>query len=104
MIHHHQPFGKPVFFFDRGTHIEDKPPMPKKPGTNPKGEFALFNVVYEDNSVRSNAACPMKSLAVSRATSRRAGSSWSRTARSPRKVAAPLSRSSESSESARRRS
>ncbi|WP_439922761.1 hypothetical protein [Nitrobacter sp. JJSN] len=28
--------------------------MPKKPGTNPKGEFAFFNVVYEDGSQRSN--------------------------------------------------
>jgi hypothetical protein len=27
--------------------------MPKKPGTNPKGEFAFFNVVYEDGSQRS---------------------------------------------------
>jgi hypothetical protein len=44
----------PVLFFDSGTHIEDKPPMPKKPGTNPKGEFAFFNVVYEDGSQRSN--------------------------------------------------
>jgi hypothetical protein len=36
--------------------------MPKKPGTNPKGEFALFNVVYEDNSVRSNCRVPNKIL------------------------------------------
>ena len=28
--------------------------MPKKPGTNPKGEFVFFNVVYEDGSQRSN--------------------------------------------------
>ena len=36
--------------------------MPKKPGTNPKGEFALFNVVYEDNSVRSNCRVPNEIL------------------------------------------
>jgi hypothetical protein len=33
--------------------IEDKPPMPKKPETNPKGEFAFFNVVYEDEPPRA---------------------------------------------------
>ena len=36
--------------------------MPKKPGTNPKGEFAFFNVVYEDNSVRSNCRVPNEIL------------------------------------------
>ncbi len=36
--------------------------MPKKPGTNPKGEFAFFNVVYEDNSVRSNRRVPSELL------------------------------------------
>jgi len=41
--------------------IESRP-MPKKPGTNPKGEFALFNVVYEDNSVRSNCRVPNEIL------------------------------------------
>ena len=51
-----------VFFFDSGTHIEDKPPMPKKPGTNPKGEFAFFNVVYEDGSQRSNRRVPAELL------------------------------------------
>jgi hypothetical protein len=40
----------------------DKPPMPKKPGTNPKGEFAFFNVVYEDDSVRSNRRVPNEIL------------------------------------------
>jgi hypothetical protein len=40
----------------------DKPPMPKKPGTNPKGEFAFFNVVYEDGSVRSNRRVPNEIL------------------------------------------
>jgi hypothetical protein len=39
---------------NRPVRLEDKPPMPKKPGTNLKGEFAFFNVVYEDDSVRSN--------------------------------------------------
>ena len=52
----------PVFFFDSGTHNEDKPPMPKKPGTNPKGEFAFFNVVYEDGSQRSNRRVPAELL------------------------------------------
>jgi hypothetical protein len=51
-----------VFFFDSGTHIGDKPPMPKKPGTNPKGEFAFFNVVYEDGSQRSNRRVPAELL------------------------------------------
>jgi hypothetical protein len=32
--------------------------MAKKPGTNPKGEFAFFNVVYEDDSQRSNRIHP----------------------------------------------
>ena len=36
--------------------------MPKKPGTNPKGEFAFFNVVYEDDSQRSNRRVPTELL------------------------------------------
>ena len=36
--------------------------MPKKPGTNPKGEFAFFNVVYEDGSIRSNRRVPTELL------------------------------------------
>jgi hypothetical protein len=32
--------------------------MPKKPGTNPKGEFVFFDVVYEDGSRRSNRRVP----------------------------------------------
>lgn len=32
--------------------------MAKKPGSNPKGEFAFFNVVYEDESQRSNRRVP----------------------------------------------
>ena len=48
--------------FDSGLHIGDKPAMPKKPGTNPKGEFAFFNVVYEDDSQRSNRRVPSELL------------------------------------------
>jgi hypothetical protein len=48
--------------FDSGARIDDKPRMPKKPGTNPKGEFAFFNVVYEDDSVRSNRRVPSELL------------------------------------------
>ena len=36
--------------------------MPKKPGTNPKGEFAFFDVVYEDGSLRSNRRVPAELL------------------------------------------
>jgi hypothetical protein len=50
------------FFFDSGGQIEDKPSMPKKPGTNPKGEFAFFNVTYEDDSQRSNRRVPAELL------------------------------------------
>ena len=32
--------------------------MAKRPGTNPKGEFVFFNVVYEDGSQRSNRKVP----------------------------------------------
>lgn len=46
------------FCFDRTAHMAEKPPMPKKPGTNPKGEFAFFNIVYEDGSQRSNRRVP----------------------------------------------
>jgi hypothetical protein len=52
----------PVIFFDSGALIDDKPPMPKRPGTNPKGEFAFFNVVYEDGSQRSNRRVPAELL------------------------------------------
>jgi hypothetical protein len=34
----------------------------KKPGTNPKGEFAFFDVVYEDGSQRSNRRVPAELL------------------------------------------
>ena len=36
--------------------------MPKKPGTNPKGEFAFFDVFYEDGSQRSNRRVPTSLL------------------------------------------
>ncbi len=36
--------------------------MPKKPGTNPKGEFAFFNVVYEDDTQKSNRRVPAELL------------------------------------------
>jgi hypothetical protein len=48
--------------FDSGGLIEDKPPMAKKPGTNPKGEHAFFNIVYEDDSQRSNRRVPTELL------------------------------------------
>jgi hypothetical protein len=48
--------------FDSGDPIGDKPRMAKKPGTNPKGEFAFFNVVYEDDSQRSNRRVPSELL------------------------------------------
>jgi hypothetical protein len=50
------------YFFDSGVLIDDKPRMPKRPGTNPKGEFAFFNVVYEDDSQRSNRRVPAELL------------------------------------------
>jgi hypothetical protein len=53
---------EPVFFFDLSLHIHDKPPMAKKPGSNPKGEFAFFNVVYEDDTQRSNRRVPAELL------------------------------------------
>jgi hypothetical protein len=36
--------------------------MAKKPGTNPKNEFAFFDVVYEDGSQRSNRRVPAELL------------------------------------------
>jgi hypothetical protein len=36
--------------------------MAKTPGTNPKGEFAFFDVVYEDGSQRSNRRVPAELL------------------------------------------
>jgi hypothetical protein len=52
----------PLIFFDSRALMDDKPSMPKKPGTNPKGEFAFFNVVYEDGSIRSNRRVPAELL------------------------------------------
>jgi hypothetical protein len=51
-----------LIFFDSGAVMDDKPSMPKKPGTNSKGEFAFFNVVYEDDSIRSNRRVPAELL------------------------------------------
>jgi hypothetical protein len=51
-----------LIYFDSGLLIGEKPRMPKKPGTNPKGEFAFFNVVYEDGSQRSNRRVPSELL------------------------------------------
>ena len=48
--------------FDYGPPIDEKPAMAKKPGTNPKGEFAFFNVFYEDGSQRSNRRVPTELL------------------------------------------
>jgi hypothetical protein len=53
---------RPLIYFDSGLLIGEKPRMPKKPGTNPKGEFAFFNVVYEDGSQRSNRRVPSELL------------------------------------------
>jgi hypothetical protein len=36
--------------------------MAKKPGSNIKGEFAFFNVTYEDGSQRSNRRVPAELL------------------------------------------
>jgi hypothetical protein len=36
--------------------------MAKKPGTNPKGQFVFFDVVYEDGSQRSNRRVPAELL------------------------------------------
>ena len=52
-----------AIFFDSRAPIGEKPPiMAKKPGTNPKGEFAFFTVVYEDDSQRSNRRVPTELL------------------------------------------
>jgi hypothetical protein len=48
--------------FDSAAVLDEKAAMPKKPGTNPKGEFAFFNVVYEDDSQRSNRRVPAELL------------------------------------------
>ena len=48
--------------FDSTGAKREKPAMPKKPGTNPKGEFAFFDVIYEDGSQRSNRRVPAELL------------------------------------------
>ena len=50
-----------VFLFSRCVRIRTTP-MAKKPGTNPKGEFVFFDVVYEDGSQRSNRRVPAELL------------------------------------------
>ena len=57
----HGVFSLPLSF-DSAAIIDEKPAMPKKPGTNPKGEFAFFNVFYEDDSQRSNRRVPSELL------------------------------------------
>src|ERR1700744_2234318 len=47
---------------DGPGNIDQKPAMAKNPGTNPKGEFAFFNVTYEDGSQRSNRRVPAELL------------------------------------------
>ncbi len=37
--------------------------MAKKPGSNPKGEYAFFDVIYEDGSQRSNRRVPAELVA-----------------------------------------
>jgi hypothetical protein len=46
------------FSFDSAARMAEKPPMAKRPGTNPKGEFVFFDVLYEDGSQRSNRRVP----------------------------------------------
>ena len=42
--------------------MAEKPRMAKRPGTNPKGAFVFFDVVYEDGSQRSNRRVPAELL------------------------------------------
>ena len=72
--------------------------MAKKPGTNPKGEYVFFDVVYEDGSQRSNRRVPAELLGGHReGRTRTRLSSSSRTVKSPRSRAARRSRSRASS-------
>ena len=71
--------------------------MAKKPGTNPKGEFAFFNVVYEDDFQRSNRRVPSELLGGLDGDEPARTSSSSRTAKSPRNPAAHRWKSSASS-------
>ena len=77
--------------------------MAKKPGTNPKGEFAFFNIVYEDDSQRSNRRVPSELLGGLDGDEPRAATSWSRTARSPRNPAARRWRSGTSAGCAKKK-
>ena len=63
--------------------------MAKKPGTNNKGEFVFFDVVYEDGSQRSNRRVPADILGGLEKDEPAAASSSSRIARSPKNPAAP---------------
>jgi hypothetical protein len=46
----------------RGFAFRKETTMATKPGTNPKGEFVFFDVVYEDGSQRSNRRVPAELL------------------------------------------
>jgi hypothetical protein len=70
--------------------------------TDPKGEFAFFDVTWEDDSQRPNRRVPAELLG--RLRRARADISWSRIARSPRNPAARRSRSRASAGLVRRRS
>jgi len=50
----------PLRAFPLKNKKEDR--MAKKPGTNPKGEFVFFDVVYEDGTQRSNRRVPAELL------------------------------------------
>ena len=65
----------------------------QKPGTNPKGEFVFFDVVYEDGSQRSNRRVPAELLGGLEKDEPRSASSSSRTVKSRRSRAARRSRS-----------
>jgi hypothetical protein len=49
----------PGFFYRKPERID---PMARKPGTRNSGEFALFDVIYEDGSQRSNRRVPLAVL------------------------------------------
>ena len=78
--------------------------MAKKPGTNPKGEFAFFNVVYEDDSERSNRRVPNEILGGLDGDEPARGFIMEQDREIAEKGGRPRSRSRVSSGSARRRS
>ena len=45
-----------------GAHRPKRRACPRNPEPNPKGEFAFFDVVYEDDSRRSNRRVPSELL------------------------------------------